>query len=304
MELAHVATKKCRTCGETKPIAAFDERRGRRKRGTQCKDCRRAEQRERWRSLHPPKDRVPRRIGAAEAFVCTRCGQLKPAAEFAPRKRGEPKLHAWCRTCGHVKLLSEFDARADTERPGTQCKDCRRMYQNESNARSNPGKPRAARAADTAELLMCTRCRELKPAKAFPRKWRGKDRLHAWCRDCFAEIHALQYAANRDREISRIRRNKARRRDEARLVVAGHLATHPCVDCGEGDPSVLEFDHVSTKRAEISRMVADGYPVAEIVTEIAKCEVRCGNCHRRRTHERRLTQEVKEGHRSIVGLAA
>jgi hypothetical protein len=55
------------------------------------------------------------------------------------------------------------------------------------------------------------------------------------------------------------------------------------VDCGESDPIVLDFDHVcGTKILEISRMIR-GYAWAAIWAEIQKCEVRCANCHRRKT---------------------
>lgn len=62
-----------------------------------------------------------------------------------------------------------------------------------------------------------------------------------------------------------------------------YLREHPCVDCGEADPVVLEFDHVrGEKFATIARM-AQGFSLAKVRAEIAKCDVRCANCHRRKT---------------------
>jgi len=58
------------------------------------------------------------------------------------------------------------------------------------------------------------------------------------------------------------------------------------VDCGEGDQVVLDFDHVKApKSANVSALVAGGYEWSVIAAEIAKCVVRCANCHRR--HEAR-----------------
>ena len=65
-----------------------------------------------------------------------------------------------------------------------------------------------------------------------------------------------------------------------------YFETHPCTDCGETDPVVLEFDHLRDKRFNISNAL----PYRNwqsILDEIAKCEVVCANCHRRRTAERR-----------------
>ena len=58
-----------------------------------------------------------------------------------------------------------------------------------------------------------------------------------------------------------------------------------CVDCGyRGHPAALDFDHISGDKAILvsfckSRRQADA--------EIEKCEVRCANCHRIKSWERR-----------------
>lgn len=60
-----------------------------------------------------------------------------------------------------------------------------------------------------------------------------------------------------------------------------------CVDCGESDPVVLDFDHVKgEKRRAIADMVSNYYSIKTIKDEIRKCEIRCANCHRKKTHER------------------
>jgi hypothetical protein len=61
--------------------------------------------------------------------------------------------------------------------------------------------------------------------------------------------------------------------------------TRPCVDCGESDPLVLEFDHRSDKIFNISKGIRD-HSWASVLDEIAKCDVVCANCHRRRTARR------------------
>ena len=63
-----------------------------------------------------------------------------------------------------------------------------------------------------------------------------------------------------------------------------YLKEHPCIDCSEKDIIVLEFDHVrETKLDSICRMVNNGFSIKRIDKEIAKCKIRCANCHRRKT---------------------
>jgi len=63
------------------------------------------------------------------------------------------------------------------------------------------------------------------------------------------------------------------------------LSKSVCVDCLVADTLVLEHDHRSDKRASVMRMVWEGYGLETIRREIAQCEVRCCNCHRRRHSE-------------------
>jgi hypothetical protein len=58
----------------------------------------------------------------------------------------------------------------------------------------------------------------------------------------------------------------------------------PCVDCGEADPIVLQFDHRdgTEKIDEVGTMLNRASWNA-LLNEIAKCDVRYANCHRVRT---------------------
>ncbi|MFD4420652.1 hypothetical protein ACFWN7_04005 [Agromyces sp. NPDC058484] len=50
----------------------------------------------------------------------------------------------------------------------------------------------------------------------------------------------------------------------------------------------MDFDHrvEAKKQADVMRLVQHGYSLARIMAEIAKCDVRCRNCHARVTYER------------------
>lgn len=61
-----------------------------------------------------------------------------------------------------------------------------------------------------------------------------------------------------------------------------------CMDCGESNPVVLDFDHVrGEKKGNIADMVRSYYSIDSIKKEMRKCEIRCANCHRKKTFERR-----------------
>ncbi len=70
--------------------------------------------------------------------------------------------------------------------------------------------------------------------------------------------------------------------------MATFLAEHTCVDCGEADVRCLDFDHrdSATKSAEVSVLLGQGHAWSRIRAEMAKCDVRCANCHRRVTADR------------------
>lgn len=67
-----------------------------------------------------------------------------------------------------------------------------------------------------------------------------------------------------------------------------YLSTHPCVDCGETDIRVLQFDHIDPdlKYDRVANLIFRS-SLATLQAEIDKCEVRCANCHAKRTAEHR-----------------
>ena len=71
-----------------------------------------------------------------------------------------------------------------------------------------------------------------------------------------------------------------------------YFRANPCIDCGETDPLVLEFDHLRDKKFEVSQAFY-GRSWQSILDEIAKCYVVCANCHRRRTARRRRSVKVQ-----------
>jgi hypothetical protein len=132
-------------------------------------------------------------------------------------------------------------------------------------------------------MRACTKCGEVKPLEAFPPVRRGEAKLQTWCRECFAAYGREYYRKNREAQKARLLRNVATTRADNRRRIIEYLRTHPCVDCGETDIVVLEFDHLNDKVADVSAYASSGRTWSRIQAEIDKCQVRCANCHRRKT---------------------
>lgn len=92
----------------------------------------------------------------------------------------------------------------------------------------------------------------------------------------------MHYLANKEAYVRKARAFNVARINATVEQVLDYLAIHPCVDCAESDPVVLQFDHRGRKNQTISRMIGNGIRWETILREVAACEVRCVNCHVRR----------------------
>jgi hypothetical protein len=111
--------------------------------------------------------------------------------------------------------------------------------------------------------------------------------------------NAIYYRKNAAKMIARaqVRYNAFGRDTKAVLLqdVAFYKELNGCIDCGESDSRCLDFDHrdPSEKTKGISEAILNaGWSRAKVFAEIDKCDVRCSNCHRKRTHEQRNRGEL------------
>ena len=96
------------------------------------------------------------------------------------------------------------------------------------------------------------------------------------------------YEANKEKIKARSKKRNKESRKRNKEYIRFIKSLHECIDCGEDNPVLLEFDHVrGEKRGNISDMANQAYCIDTIQKEIEKCEVRCSNCHRQVTYERR-----------------
>jgi hypothetical protein len=68
----------------------------------------------------------------------------------------------------------------------------------------------------------------------------------------------------------------------------------PCMDCKINYPYyVMDFDHVRGRKHKNVMELIPTLSKKKIDEEIAKCEIVCSNCHRIRTHQRKLKKAGK-----------
>lgn len=129
----------------------------------------------------------------------------------------------------------------------------------------------------------CALCNEIKVESEFNKKSKG--RLQPYCRPCNKLKSREYYKNNKKDQIEKILKSRDLRKDNRVEELINYFKLNPCVDCGEKDPLVLEFDHKDPKDKSFGISEALGKMIGweKIKNEINKCEVRCANCHRRKT---------------------
>ena len=92
------------------------------------------------------------------------------------------------------------------------------------------------------------------------------------------------YKDNKEAHLERVNADRQRRRRERRSLI-DELKSVPCADCDQSyPPYVMDFDHREDKEFDISYGMRGDVSLKRLMTEIAKCDVVCSNCHRERTH--------------------
>ena len=125
----------------------------------------------------------------------------------------------------------------------------------------------------------CTQCGRSEPVVKFTSK--RKTGREARCTQCRSKEYKKWYKSNKQK----VYEDNKERRNRNRMFVLNYLRScGGCVDCPEQDPVVLTFDHVrGNKEFCISHGAATNMSIERLKREIAKCEIRCANCHMRKT---------------------
>lgn len=130
-------------------------------------------------------------------------------------------------------------------------------------------------------MKTCIRCEQEKELIHFGSNKRKPDGKQSVCKSCRSSYAKKWYNSNKTEHIKRVATTKTKVVQENRQRLHDYLKTVKCIDCGNSNPIVLDFDHRGDKKYNVSNMLS--YSWETIEKEIAKCDVRCANCHRIRT---------------------
>ena len=137
-------------------------------------------------------------------------------------------------------------------------------------------------------MKSCSSCKTEKDLSEFNRKTEAKDGLQSQCRECSHKTFSKYYNSNKEKHKKTCAEASRRAAQENKRKAYEYLLTQHCLDCGDDDPVVLDFDHVRGKKVgNVCTMIHDGHSWTSIKAEIDKCEIRCASCHRKKTARER-----------------
>ena len=138
-------------------------------------------------------------------------------------------------------------------------------------------------------MKICSKCNKNKLIEDYSFEDKKKDKRSPICKTCMKEYH-LEWYHKRKNDPAFIKKKKQYRlisHQRIMQVIINYLEDHPCVDCGEKNIIVLQFDHIRDKIDAVSNLIRNNRYIKMIMEEVVKCEVRCANCHTKKTAERR-----------------
>jgi hypothetical protein len=144
-------------------------------------------------------------------------------------------------------------------------------------------------ASQRREEKACSKCKTTKPITEFNFKYRATGVRHSYCKECGKTLTRNHYVNNKRQYLDKNLRSYLKRREFVR-----QMKSRPCADCGIQYPYyVMDFDHREGEVKKYALNNTDRMTMRAILCEIKKCDVVCSNCHRERTHRRRLAALVK-----------
>src|SRR3989344_6389889 len=131
---------------------------------------------------------------------------------------------------------------------------------------------------------ICSKCKLPRPIGDFNFKVKSKGIYQCQCKICTRKNIRNHYINNKKYYLDKAQKRNLGLRTEINKYILDYFKDHYCIDCGESDPVVLEFDHRDRvqKDAHVSGFLR-AMRLDRVKSEIEKCDVRCANCHRKKT---------------------
>src|SRR5690242_17926313 len=105
-------------------------------------------------------------------------------------------------------------------------------------------------------MKKCCTCHQWLDKCEFNKRTKAWDGLQSRCRKC----SRVWYEAHKAQHVKKVRVHSDAAKVANRERLRQYLSEHECVDCGETDLRVLDFDHREgeQKVADVARLVASG----------------------------------------------
>jgi hypothetical protein len=136
-------------------------------------------------------------------------------------------------------------------------------------------------------MKTCTKCKKDLSIDNFPIVNKKIGKISSKCLECKREYDREYW--NKIKAEKGVRKNEMskKNRQSKRKYIIELLKKSKCVDCGNSDWRVLEFDHRDRKTKSFNLASSTEFSIQKIQTEIDKCDIVCANCHNIRTIEQR-----------------
>lgn len=143
--------------------------------------------------------------------------------------------------------------------------------------------------------MVCYSCKKDKEENEFSFRNKKLNIRGSKCKECHRDYVKKHYQKNKSSYIEKSKINRLQQIENNKKLITEYLLSEHCVDCGENDIRTLDFDHINpdNKESAVTRMMFDGCGWEKISKEIKKCEIRCANCHRKRTADQFNTYRNK-----------
>jgi hypothetical protein len=192
-----------------------------------------------------------------ETSLCERCRRLKRVrdSKYREERKKEEVTDPDQQKCTHCFHIRDKDKFRDGNKVCNRCTThARTLYAKMKTAAETMNNAKGA-------TKMCVRCWKIDSAEYFI-----TDTGHSGvvCMECTDMIHAAK-------------------NDFRQVYLSYKQSRGACVDCGESDTRVLDFDHVDRESKLLQ--VSSCRSFEQLKSEAEKCEMRCVLCHTRRSKE-------------------